>query len=204
MNVSEGKIVSLTYTLNLNDQTGEVLETINKDKPLEFLYGAGYLLPDFEHNIAGLSISQPFAFPLKSENAYGPFREEMVVDIPLRSFEVDGKIDETMIQVGKSIPMRDQSGNRMTGRITQVDEELVTMDFNHPLAGQDLYFQGEIVEVREPTEEELQKMQAHNHGGCGCGDGNCNSDDHDCGDGCDCSNEESAAHGSESGCGCGH
>lgn len=205
MNVAEGKIVSLIYKLNLNNASGEVLETIEKDKPLEFLYGAGYLLPLFEQNISGLTKDQAFSFPLSSENAYGPFREEMVVDIPLRSFEVDGKIDDTMIQVGKSIPMRDQSGNRMTGRITQLENEMVTMDFNHPLAGQDLFFEGEVLGVREPTEEELKNMTAHNHGGCGCGSGgDCNSEDSNCDDGCGCSDEDGSKHGSESGCGCGH
>ena len=99
-----------------------------------------------------------------------------MVDIPLRSFEVDGKIDDTMIQVGKSIPMRDQSGNRMTGRITQVEKEMLTMDFNHPLAGADLHFNGKVVEIREATEDELQHGHVHSESSCqDCSDPDCHS-----------------------------
>ena len=204
MNISEGKIVSLVYKLNLNDCTGDLIETIKKEKPLEFLYGAGFLLPLFEQNIAGLTKDQPFSFPLKSENAYGPIYEEMVVNVPLKSFEVNGKIDDSMFQVGKSIPMRDQSGNRMTGRITQVDNEFVTMDFNHPLAGQDLYFEGEVIGVREATEEELNDLHAQNQGGCGsCGSGN-SCEDGSCEDGRGCDSDDTSHHNEHSGCGCGH
>lgn len=203
MNISEGKIVSLVYKLNLNDRKGDLIETIEKEKPLEFLYGAGFLLPLFEQNISGLTKDQSFSFPLKSENAYGSIREEMVVDIPSKSFEVNGKMDDSMIQIGKSIPMRDQSGNRMTGRITQVDNEFVTMDFNHPLAGQDLFFEGEVIGVREPTEEELNDLHAHNHGGCGCGSGD-SCGDGSCEDGCGCDSDGTSQHNEHSGCGCGH
>ena len=203
MNISEGKIVSLVYKLNLNDRKGDLIETIEKEKPLEFLYGAGFLLPLFEQNISGLTKDQSFSFPLKSENAYGSIREEMVVDIPSKSFEVNGKMDDSMIQIGKSIPMRDQSGNRMTGRITQVDNEFVTMDFNHPLAGQDLFFEGEVIGVREPTEEELNDLHAHNHGGCGCGSGD-SCGDGSCEDGCGCDSDATSQHNEHSGCGCGH
>lgn len=204
MNISEGKIVSLVYKLNLNDRTGDLIETIEKEKPLEFLYGAGFLLPLFEQNIAGLTKDQAFSFPLKSENAYGPIHEEMVVDVPLKSFEVNGRIDDSMYQVGKSIPMRDQSGNRMTGRITQVNNEFVTMDFNHPLAGQDLFFEGEVIGVREPTEEELNDFHAHNHGGCGgCGSSE-SCEDGSCEDGGGCNSDDTSHHNEHSGCGCGH
>ena len=203
MNISEGKIVSLVYKLNLNDRKGDLIETIEKEKPLEFLYGAGFLLPLFEQNISGLTKDQSFSFPLKSENAYGSIREEMVVDIPSKSFEVNGKMDDSMIQIGKSIPMRDQSGNRMIGRITQVDNEFVTMDFNHPLAGQDLFFEGEVIGVREPTEEELNDLHAHNHGGCSCSSGD-SCGDGSCEDGCGCDSDATSQHNEHSGCGCGH
>ena len=71
-----------------------------------------------------------------------------IFDIPLDTFEVDGKVDEKMIQVGNIIPMTDNEGNKHLGKITKVQDKAVTMNFNHPLAGQNLHFIGKIVEVK--------------------------------------------------------
>lgn len=199
MIIREGKIVSLTYRLNLNDKIGELIEKVEKEKPLEFLYGTGYLLPRFEQYLSGLKINDPFSFSLKAEEAYGSIREEAIVEIPLRSFESNGKTNLDLMQVGKKIPMIDQAGVRVTGTVIEVGAENVTMDFNHPLAGRDLHFEGEILHVREATDEDLQRFSPHNHDSCGCdnGSGSCNDD------GCGCSTEEEASGCGDS-CGCGH
>ena len=190
MTISENKIVTLTYKLSLSSNGNEIVETTGKEKPLVFLFGAGNLLPEFEKNLVNKSQGDPFSFILKSDEAYGDIREEAVVEIPLNSFKIDGKIDESMLQVGKNIPMRDQHGDRMNGVIAHLNSEYVTMDFNHPLAGQDLCFDGEILEVRDATEDEIRRMTVQNHSGeCGCG-GSCNNNsDKDCNENCDCSNE---------------
>jgi FKBP-type peptidyl-prolyl cis-trans isomerase SlyD len=193
MYISEGKMVSLTYRLNLKNTHGELIEKVEKEKPLEFLFGTGYLLPRFEQYLSGLKMNDPFTFSLSAEEAYGSVREEAIVEIPLQSFEVNGKLNEEMMQVGKKVPMIDQAGARVTGTVIAVGEEYVTMDFNHPLAGRDLYFEGEILEIREPTEDDLHRFSPHSHDSCGCGSGGCEDDS------CECSTE---AEGSS--CGCGH
>ena len=91
---------------------------------------------------------------------------------------VDGKIDEELITPGNSVPMMSTSGQRMEGLVVSVDENTVQMDFNHPLAGEDLFFTGEVLEVRDATPEELSSIYSS---GCGCGSGGCGSGS--CGDG---------------------
>ena len=197
MTISENKIVTLIYKLSLSSNGNEIVETIGKEKPLVFLFGAGNLLPEFEKNLVNKSQDDPFSFILKSDEAYGDIREEAVVDVPLNSFKIDGKIDESMLQVGNSIPMRDQQGNGMNGVVTALDKEYVTMDFNHPLAGRDLHFEGQILEVRDATEEELLNHLNPHSGGCGD-----TCQDQSCGDGCG-SDDSSHSHG-DNGFGCNH
>jgi len=187
MIIEKNKVVSLVYELRVDDSNGEVIESLNDSKPLTFIYGTGALLPKFESNIDGLKIGDPFSFGLKCEDAYGMATEEAVVEIPKNVFEVDGTFDSEMVKEGNPIPMMDGDGNRLNGIVVAVNAETVTMDFNHPLAGDDLHFQGKIVEVREATSEELQHGHIHSSGGCGdncgdgCGDNSCSSDGCGCG-----------------------
>jgi FKBP-type peptidyl-prolyl cis-trans isomerase SlyD len=195
MVIGEKKVVSLVYELQVE---GEVIESLNDAKPLTFIYGTGALLPKFEEYIKDKKVGDAFEFELQCEDAYGLATEEAVVEIPKSVFEVDGQFDSEMVQEGNAIPMMDGSGNRLNGVVVSVGAENVTMDFNHPLAGDNLNFKGKVVEVREATEEELTHGHLHgdNGGGCGCGDGgSCGSGG--CGEGC-----ESEASGSSCGCGC--
>ncbi len=196
MHISENKVVSLSYRLNLNNKNGELIETINKDKPLEFIFGSGNLLPEFENQLRSLPVGEQFAFILTSDKAYGAILEQAIVDVPVASFEVNGKVDESVVKLGGTIPMRDNNGNKMNGVVTAIDNELVTMDFNHPLAGKDLHFEGEVLAIRDATEEELQPQSA----GCGCESGG-SCQDGSCDDGCGCDSGGNHDHG-DGGCGC--
>jgi len=193
MNISNNSYVTLTYHLRLNNKDGDVIETVNKDHPLQFIYGQGNLLPGFEKQLDALTPGSPFSFTLSSDEAYGDLREEAIVDVPMSSFAINGEVDTNMVQVGKTIPMRDHHGNRMNGKITQVNGEFVTMDFNHPLAGRTLFFEGEILDVRPATEDELKNQKGH----CGC-NGDCQCDG-DCNSNSEGHNEKTGA----STCGCG-
>ena len=178
MVIKKDKVVSLSYQLRNKSEVGEVIETVQKESPLTFLFGAGNLLPKFEENLEGLKVGESFAFGLKAADAYGDINNKAVVDIPISAFQIDGKLDNEMLKVGNQIPMQDSAGNRLNGIVKNVTESAVTMDFNHPLAGTDLHFSGEVTEIREATEEELS--HGHIHAGCSCGD-NCGDG---CGDGC--------------------
>jgi len=146
MKIGPGKTALLTYTLTLVEDDSEI-EKVTDDKPAAFSFGIGQLLPAFEKNLNGLKADDTFTFVIKAEDAYGPVDQYAIFDIPKDTFEVDGKIDEKMVQVGNKIPMTDNDGNKHLGKIIRVHAETVTMDFNHPLAGKDLRFTGKILKV---------------------------------------------------------
>ncbi len=171
MIISKNKVVSLTYELRLDNVGGKVVESLTEEAPLTFLYGSGGLLPKFEEYIDGLQVGENFDFNLSAQDAYGNLNENAVVQVPVSAFEVDGKIDENMLKIGNNIPMQDASGNKLNGIVQEINNDHVTMDFNHPLAGNELFFKGKITEIREATEEELTHGHAHYPGSCeGCSD----------------------------------
>jgi FKBP-type peptidyl-prolyl cis-trans isomerase SlyD len=173
MIIEKNKVVSLSYELKVK---GETVETVGADSPLMFLFGAGNLLPKFEENLNGLKINDGFDFELISDDAYGPVKDEAIVDVPLQAFAVDGEIDRVMLKEGNHIPMMDQAGNRLNGMVVKYDDEYVTMDFNHPLAGDDLHFSGTVVEIRDASADELEHGHVHSADSChDCTDPDCKS-----------------------------
>lgn len=175
MVVSQNTVVSLTYELRVNGNN-DVIEAVDRNSPLTFIYGSGSLLPKFEDNLTGLKVGDTFDFNLTSEDAYGNYDDNSIIQVPLQAFQIDGKVDYELLKIGNKIPMQDSEGHRLTGVVRTIDTDTVTMDFNHPLAGNHLYFKGEITEVRQASEEEM--THGHVHGGCACGSG-CDS----CGEG---------------------
>ena len=197
MIADKNNVVSIMYELRAGTKEGEVVESLNAGNPLTFLYGTGGLLPKFEENLNGLSEGDNFEFLLRTEDAYGPVVENAIVQVPKTVFEVDGQIDETLMQVGNSVPMMDAEGRRLNGKVVSVNGEAVQMDFNHHMAGNDLHFKGQVTEVRNATEEEL--THGHVHGassGCGCGSGEGSCNDESCDD-------QGSSGGGGGGCGCG-
>jgi len=169
MEISENKVVSLIYELRKDDEAGEVVESLTKNNPLTFLYGKGNLLAKFENNIQGLKKGDCFSFGLNSDEAYGPVEDSAIVDIHVQAFEVDGKVDYNIVNVGNSIPMMDNSGQRLVGVVMEIGNEKIKMNFNHPMAGVDLFFSGEITAVRNAATEEIANGHVHSINGCdGC------------------------------------
>ncbi|MEZ4774957.1 MAG: FKBP-type peptidyl-prolyl cis-trans isomerase [Bacteroidia bacterium] len=165
MTISPQKVVSITYQLRLDAADGEFVEEVNLEEPLVFLFGAGNMLPAFEDNLHGLGTGDAFNFSLKSVDAYGEMNEEAIIQLPKAAFMVDGVLAEDMLVLGNIVPMRDQDGNTLRGRITNLADDSVEMDFNHPLAGRDLFFKGEIVQIRQATKDEIDHGHVHGHGG---------------------------------------
>jgi FKBP-type peptidyl-prolyl cis-trans isomerase SlyD len=201
--VSKDSIVTLTYDLRLDGKEGDIFESATAESPLVFLHGAGLMIPAFEEQLVGKKIGEKFEISIPAASGYGEINEEAVVELPLDIFKVDGKVDDALLTPGNSVPMMSSHGQRMDGVVVSVEGETVTMDFNHPLAGEDLHFTGEVIEVREATAEELSA--AYNAGGCGCGS-SCGSEGGGCGDGgCgdgSCGDDAPKSGGCGSGCGC--
>ncbi|MDP4184741.1 MAG: FKBP-type peptidyl-prolyl cis-trans isomerase [Bacteroidota bacterium] len=172
--ISKNKMVSLKYILRYDDANGELIEQTNEDSPLSFLYGAGLMLPKFEEHLAGLKQGDKFQISLDAVDAYGEVEDEAIVDLPKEVFFVDGVFDDEIVFEGNTVPMVSSEGQRLEGTIVKVGETTVQVDFNHPLAGETLFFTGEILEVREATDKEIvDATMGHNcgcEGGCDCGD----------------------------------
>ena len=177
MKIENNKMVSLIYELRENDSNGRIIEALDEARPLKFIYGTGRLLPVFESKISLLKSGDLFRFKLNPEMAYGDKREEMIVNVPVAVFETDGKINEDICRVGNEVPMSDSEGNPLTGIINEITDTYVRMDFNHPMAGLDLFFSGKIVEVRDATEEEIDEIK-HSCASCGI------NNDHGCSGSC--------------------
>ncbi|MDH6307595.1 FKBP-type peptidyl-prolyl cis-trans isomerase SlyD [Dysgonomonas sp. PFB1-18] len=203
MKISTNKFVALSYDLNVGEgEERELMERATAETPLEFIYGTNSMLEAFEKNLDGLAEGDSFNFVLTPEQAYGEYDDEAVVDLPRNIFEQDGVLNEEVIFEGNIVPMMDTNGNRLNGSVVEVKDDIIKMDFNHPLAGETLNFSGKVLSVRESTPEEIAALFAPK-GGCGCGSG-CGCGDEE-GDSCGCGShdEKEMAGGCGSGCGCG-
>ncbi len=200
MKVGEKKFVSLSYQLHAD---GVFADEATRENPLKFVFGAGFLLPKFEEHIAGLESGDRFTFTLTADEGYGQVNPQMVIDVPKDAFMVNGAIEEGLLTVGNQIPMMTSSGQPLLGHVVEVNEKTVKMDFNHPMAGKTLVFTGEIIEVREATEEDYPH-QAHGCDcGCGCSHDDCGGDccgDH--GEGHECGHHHDEGHECGHGHGC--
>lgn len=170
MNVSKDKVVSVSYELKVD---GEIVDRAEVESPMQFIYGNGTLIPSFENNIKDMTAGDSFDFSIPADQAYGQVMSEYILKLPINIFEREGKVDEELLQVGARLPMVDQEGNQLNGLVMDVKEDHVVMDFNHPLAGQDLHFTGKVEEVRDASAEELTHGHVHSH-------------DHDTGHDCGC------------------
>ena len=201
MEIKKNRVASLSYELEVE---GAIVDRAGSEKPLEYIHGTGMLLPRFEEEVEGKSEGDSFEFTLSAEEGYGTYDDRFKVSLPKSTFEVDGKLMEELLVVGRTLPMLNSAGQVVQGTVAEVTPETVVMDFNHPMAGKTLHFTGKVEKVREASEKELSEGL---HGeylpkeGCHCGEGDCEGGCHcsegggHCGDGEDCS--------SEGGCHCG-
>lgn len=158
MKIEQQHVVSLTYDLYVKNQDGEeqLVESTTLEQPLTFLYGAGQMLPKFEENLSTLSTGDAYDFKLSAVDAYGEYEEEAVANLPLQMFE-----GQDLPEIGSVLPLQDNNGNHFQGQVVSIAEDSVIVDLNHPMAGNELHFKGNIVNVRPATEEELSHGHAH-------------------------------------------
>ena len=177
MKIANNKYVAVSYDLNVGEgDERELMEKATAELPLKFVFGMGMMLPAFEKALEGLEEGADFHFTIKPEDAYGEFREDYVVELSKDLFKVDGKFDAEMVREGNVVPLMDTEGNRMNAIVVSVTPDKVTVDLNHPLAGENLHFKGKVLEVRDATEQELAALM----GGGGCGGCGCGCDDDEC------------------------
>lgn len=158
------KVISLEYTLFRDNEQGEQVESSVGREPLVFLSGVGQMIPDFENNVKNLNVGDSFSFGIVSDNAYGPIDKDAIFDLPNETFIHEGKMIDD-VQVGNTIGLQDQDGRPFPAKVLKMSETSVTVDLNHPLAGQNLHFSGKILDTRPATSEEIEHGHVHGQGG---------------------------------------
>lgn len=163
MKIEKNKVVTLTCELRENDHNGQVIDSYPQDDPLKFLTGASNVMEGFEEKIMGLQAGEKFAFTLDPNQAFGEYDEENVLDVPYDSIMNANPDKPFELELGHPIKVSDEEGNEMYGEVTDIniEENNVTIDFNHPFAGIPVYFSGEILEVRDATESEIDHGHVH-------------------------------------------
>jgi FKBP-type peptidyl-prolyl cis-trans isomerase SlyD len=165
MIVDNKKVVLCHYTLREGTIMGDLIESTEGGEPLGYIHGVGMMIPLFEQNLQGKTAGEEFAFGIKAADAYGEYDEEAVAEIPKAAFNLEGQNPDDIFIEGEMLPLQDERGNPMQGIITRVQSQTITIDFNHPMAGVDLFFTGHIESVREATPSELSHGHVHGVGG---------------------------------------
>ncbi|MCM1519315.1 MAG: FKBP-type peptidyl-prolyl cis-trans isomerase [Lachnoclostridium sp.] len=183
--IQPGKFVELTYDLYVVNADGseEIVHNVDADNPEKIVYGVtpGVIKP-LEDALNGLEQGADFSVNVPAKDGF-PFNPDDVVELDKNIFIVDGKFDTKMIFPGAMVPMMTGDGYRINGKVLEISDSKVKMDFNHPLVGKDLLFKGKILLVRDATPEDLHPSCGGCGGGCGesgcgeggsCGCGGCN------------------------------
>lgn len=167
MQIADQKVVTITYDLSVtnDEQEKTLVEKAEADSPMVFLFGMSGLPEEFEQQLQGKQAGDTFSFTLSPEQGYGEYDQNALVDLPKQVFEVDGQVDSEMLQPGNYLPMSDNHGNHLQGKVVFVGNDTVQMDFNHPLAGMTMHFEGKVVAVRDASKEELDHGHVHGEGG---------------------------------------
>jgi FKBP-type peptidyl-prolyl cis-trans isomerase SlyD len=162
MKIDKHTVASVTYALEVE---GEMVEQTDQSNPLTFLVGVGMMIPGFEQQLVGKEPGEKYDITVNPEDGYGESDPQAIVDLPKDVFKVNGELQEDLLVEGNVIPLQDQNGSPLQAVVLEVGDDTVKMDFNHMLAGKTLHFTGEVVEVREATEEEITHGHVHGPGG---------------------------------------
>jgi FKBP-type peptidyl-prolyl cis-trans isomerase SlyD len=181
MNIEKDKVVTIDYSLR--DAAGKLIDSSDGGEPLVYLHGNSNIIPGLEKELEGKRSGDTVNCVIPAVNAYGERDESLVFKVNKNEFGND-----TEISPGMQFEARGEGGSQIV-TVVEISGEEVTIDANHPLAGEALHFDVKVVDVREASDEERQHGHVHAGGcaGCGCDCGE------ECGDECGC--EEGCADG---------
>jgi len=154
LKVNDGHVVSMEYTLKVD---GEVADTSQGGKPLEYVHGAGNIIPGLEREMVGMTVGDSKDVVVAAADGYGEEDDKAFMDVPREQFP-----QELPMKVCTELQVQNQEGQPMYARIDTVGDKSVRLDFNHPLAGKELHFSVKVVGLRDATPEE--KEHGHVHG----------------------------------------
>ena len=168
MKIAYQKMVKIHYTLK--DSEGNVLDSSAAGEPLEYMHGIGALIPGLEKDLEGRESGEKFHAEIEPALGYGEYDQSLVAEVPRAQFDTGAEIT-----VGQQFQAETATGP-MIVKVTKVTDDKITVDGTHELAGKKLFFDVEIVDVRDATEADLEPFVNDSCGCGGCGGG--------CGDGC--------------------
>ena len=164
MAILKDSVVSIHYTLR--DEKGNVTDTSQGANPLQFLFGRGVVIKGLENALLGKTVGESFNVKIPPEDAYGLEVMENIQTVPLSQFQETDKL-----VVGTRLQLNDGT----VAEVTKIENEMVSLDFNHPLAGKTLDFDVSVEAVRDATPEELEQGRVQEkESSCGCSDSDCN------------------------------
>lgn len=157
MNIAEKTVVLMDYTVK--DDAGNIIDSSSGHEPLAFIVGLGNIIPGLERQFIGKKKGDEFKATVSPEDGYGERDDNLVESVPRAQFAgVKG------LEVGMQLQAQTEDGVEVV-TVTQVTDTEVTVDANHPLAGKTLHFDVKVVDVRQPTSEELAHGHVHGVGG---------------------------------------
>lgn len=154
--VQNNLVVSMEYTLHVDQ---EEIDSSKGQDPLQFLVGHGNIISGLEREMIGMKVGESKDVVVLPAEGYGEFDESAFMNVPRNAFPSDLPVEE-----GAELTVRDDAGQSRYARIDAIDGETVTLNFNHPLAGDELHFNVKVVGLREPTAEELEHGHVHQAG----------------------------------------
>lgn len=158
MTIVNNKVVTLDFTVK-NADTNEVIETSEGGEPLLYLHGFNNLVPGLEKALAGKNVGEAFDVAVNAEEGYGVRDDSMIQQVPMKAFEGAEKVE-----VGMAFTADGPEG-QVVVEVTNIENDMVTIDANHPLASVNLAFSGAIKDIRDASQEELEHGHVHGEGG---------------------------------------
>jgi FKBP-type peptidyl-prolyl cis-trans isomerase SlyD len=152
--ITDNMVVTLDYELTVD---GEVIDRSSDSEPIQFLQGHGQIIHGLEKALYGLTVGESKQVFVPAVEGYGEIDPDDFAEIPLSEFP-----DEIPLQLGVELQLRDHDGDVFDAYIDEVREETVLLNFNHPMAGKDLYFAVNVVDIRPASEEEIDHGHVHN------------------------------------------
>ena len=180
MEENKNRFLSVVYQLySIQDEESSLEEQTSPDRPFEFITGFGIALDAFEQRLIKTEKGSTFDFVLQPAEAFGDYDPNGLHKVEREMFSIDGKFDYEHIYEGAVITLTDEEDHRFMAQVKKIENDGVTVDTNHPLAGKTLNFTGLVRENREATEAEIQHLIKQLTGGCsGCGEGGCGNCQH--------------------------
>lgn len=151
--IANDVMVTMDYTLTVDDQ---IIDSSKENGPIQFVQGRGEIITGLERQLEGLAVGANQKITVPAEEGYGEFNEENLIDLPRAEFP-----ESIPLELGIQLKMKDQDGRPLHARIHEITDDLVKLNFNHPLAGKELQFDVTVVDLRAATSEELEHGHVH-------------------------------------------